>query len=462
MRLPADIVAYVEETVAGAGLLRAGEALLLAVSGGQDSVAMLLALSRLRERLGLNLTVGHVNHGLRGSESDDDEQFVRELTGTLQLPFLSDRVQVTGSAGSEEAARDARFTALRTMAKESGCDRIALAHTATDRAETVLMNLLRGCGLDGLAAMPAAAGDLVRPLLSLTREETGAYCEARGVRPCDDRTNLDERLLRNRVRLTLLPLLEREYQPGASRALLRLAEIAEAELEWTRPLVRQELGRLADRRGAELRLDLARLQRLGTGLRSRVLRKAVAELRGGVRDVTHEHLQALSVLALNGRVGGRADLPGFWAERTADALVLRPGVRQEAPGFQVGLSVPGEVKAPQAGLAISARLARIEECDPAARGPLAAQLDAAVTGLEFVVRSPKPGDRFAPLGMRGTKKLQDFFADKKIPRAEREGIAVVATTQGEVVWIVGHRISERAKVTERTERVAELVARPLT
>jgi tRNA(Ile)-lysidine synthase len=148
-------------------------------------------------------------------------------------------------------------------------------------------------------------------------------------------------------------------------------------------------------------------------------------------------------------------------ERTPGAIVLRAGTRQKAASFEVSLAVPGEARLPDAGLAIAARLAPVAECDPALRGPLCAQLDARVVGAELVLRSPKPGDRWTPLGMRGTKKLQDFLVDKKIPRAEREGMVVVATTQGEIVWLVGHRVSERAKVTARTERVAELVARPL-
>jgi tRNA(Ile)-lysidine synthase len=458
-RRPRGIVGYVEETVSRSRVLREGEALLVAVSGGQDSVALLLALAELLEPLGLRLTVGHVDHGLRGAESDEDEQFVRELAGGLGLQALVARPRV--KRPSEEAAREARFAALRELAREASTERIALGHTASDRAETVLMNILRGSGLEGLAAMPAVSGDLVRPLLGVTREQTAAYCEAKGVRPRTDSTNRDESILRNRVRHSLLPLLELEYQPQASEALQRLAGIAERELEWTRPLVVEALEALVRARDGGLSLDLRKLCELPPGLGNRVLREAVAEVRGDLRNISDSHLQALQSLVAEGRTGARAELSGLWVERTPGAIVLRAGTRQKAASFEVSLAVPGEARLPDAGLAIAARLAPVAECDPALRGPLCAQLDARVVGAELVLRSPKPGDRWTPLGMRGTKKLQDFLVDKKIPRAEREGMVVVATTQGEIVWLVGHRVSERAKVTARTERVAELVARPL-
>ncbi|MBM3500719.1 MAG: tRNA lysidine(34) synthetase TilS, partial [Armatimonadetes bacterium] len=429
MRPSAGIVEYLEECVLSSGLLRPGASWLLAVSGGQDSVAMLLALATLRERLDLRLGVGHVNHGLRGADSDEDEQFVCDLGERLAVPVSVERVGVERGGGMEEAARNARLAALRRMAA-GRFERIALAHTSTDRAETALMNVLRGCGLEGLAAMPGQSGDLVRPLLRVTRAETAAYCAARGVEPRRDETNVDQSLLRNRVRLSLLPLLEREYRAGAADALTRLAEVVEAELSWTRPLVREALEAAVVARGDGVVLGVPSLATLDRGLRARVLREALAEVKGDLRDVSLGHVQGLEALVAQGRTGARAELPGVWAERTTDALVLRAGRLREAGGFEASLSIPGEVEPPGSGLRIEARLRAASECDPSARGPLTAHLDAAVTGRRLVVRSPRTGDRLAPQGMTGTKKLQDLLADKKIPRAEREGIGVVVTTEG--------------------------------
>lgn len=455
-----DVVAHVEETVLRSGVLRPGEELLVAVSGGQDSVALLFTLHSVRQRLGLRLAVAHVNHGLRGEESDRDSKFVQELGTRLALPVYVRRVRVPAGAGVEERARTARLSALRAIAHKAGADRIALGHTATDRAETVLMNILRGAGLEGLAALPASSRDLVRPLLGVTRAETAAYCAARGVEPRQDHTNLDQRILRNRIRLSLLPLLEQEYQPRISEALVRLAEIAEAELDWTRLLVHEALQRAVTSRDRGLALSLDKLSELPRGLRTRVLREAVGEARGDLQRITFEHVQSLSSL-VDGRTGARVKLPGLWAERTAEMIVLTRPARLKAREFEVSLTIPGEVKIPDIGLALSAEVRPLTECDITLRGPMCAHLDAAVTGYELVVRSRRRGDRITPLGMTGRKKLHDLLIDKKIPRFDRECIPVVARPGGEILWVVGHVISERAKVNETTREVVQLTARPL-
>jgi len=466
MGMREDIVAYVEQTVrrcvdsCGVGRL------LAAVSGGQDSVAMVLALADLRGSGGLHLEVGHVNHGIRGAESDEDEEFVRRLAGAVDVPLHVERLDIgaerrSPGESSEATARRKRFSALRGMGAAAGLRRIALGHTATDRAETVLMNILRGSGLEGLAAMRQVAGDLVRPMLSLTRADTEAYCAAKGVVPRRDSSNCDQSILRNRVRLSLMPALEREYQPAVERSLLRLAEIAEGELEWTRPLVREAYAEAATRDGATVALDLRKLQQMAAGLRRRVMRLAIAEVRGDVQDLGLQHLRRLDELVASGQTGSRVELPGVRAERTAEKVAVGlPGTGRGAE-YCVSLEVPGKVGIAEAGIELRSTLTPVRQCDARRRGPMTAHLDAAAVGCELVVRSRRPGDRIAPLGMRGTKKLQDLLVDKKIPRAEREGIAVVETTNGEIIWIVGHRISERAKVTAQTELVAELEARPL-
>lgn len=464
---PAGPVAYLEQAIRDLGVLRPGERLLLAVSGGQDSTALALALAALSAELDLHCEVAHVNHGIRGRASDADEAFVRSLAADLGLPYHARRVDAPARSedsgcGLEEAARLERHAALREVATGAGLDRIALGHTATDRAETILMNILRGCGLDGLAAMRAEAGLLVRPLLGVAREDTRAYCVARGVEPRDDATNADESILRNRVRLSLLPLLEREYRPGAVRSLNRLAEIVETEVDWTAALALEAAETvLAEEGDGSWRLDLAAAQELPSGLRRHMLRSALGRVRGDLRDITLEHLTSLERLVTSGATGNRLELPGVWGEKTAEHVVLRSCPSEERSGFCASLSVPGVATVPEAGLELTSRVVPAGDCDPGRRGPLCAQLDERLVGPEVVVRSPEPGDRIAPLGMQGTKKLQDIFVDEKTPRFERGRTPVVTLPQGEVVWVVRHCVSERVKVTPETERVAELIARPL-
>ncbi len=463
MAEPSEIKGRVEAAVLGSGTVQPGDRLLVAVSGGQDSVALALALRELQEPLGLLLLLGHVNHGLRGEESDGDEESVRVLGARLALVVEVVRLDLgaRGEGGLEEVARRERLAALRRMAQTHELPRIALGHTATDRAETVLMNVLRGTGLDGLAAMRAAAGDLIRPLLGVNRAATAAYCAAAGVIPRYDSSNDDLAILRNRLRLRLLPLLEGDYQPGIERSLVRLGEIAEAEVEWTAPVVEGFYGECAKRHRQGVALDLAKLEGMPPGLRWRVLRRAAVEVRGDLRHLGLDHVRGLDGLLMTGRTGQQAEAPGLIAERQASSLLLRRPGRHRPTPFALRLTVPGRVEVGVAGLEIAARLRPATSFDDAGGDPFRVQFDAAAAGPELVVRSPQPGDRFVPLGMTGTKKLQDFWVDKKIPRADREGIPIVATTKGEVLWVVGHRMAETAKVTPATKRVVELEARPL-
>jgi len=463
MRADANAELVVEQAVRACGVPARGDRALVGVSGGQDSTALALVLWELGEALGVYLELGHVNHGLRGAESDGDEEFVQSLAERLGLPCRVARLGLAegGEGGTEEGARRGRLSALRDMATAAGLGVIALGHTATDRAETVLMNVLRGTGLDGLAAMRARSGDLVRPLLGVTRADTAAYCAAKGVVPRYDSSNDDQSILRNRVRLSLMPLLEREYQPGVERCLVRLGEIAEAEAEWTTQAVEETYAALAGRQGRRVTLGRRELSALPRGLRWRLLRRAVVDVRGDLRNVAFDHLRALDDLLTDGQTGHRAEVPGVVAERRAASLLLRPAEVERRASFSVSLPVPGRVEVEEAGLEVCASVRPRELPDPVPCGPWMAQLDAAAVGGHLVVRTARPGDRFVPLGMSGHKKLQDFLVDKKIPRAEREGIPVIATTEGEIVWVVGHRVADTAKVTGGTRTVAEVSVRPL-
>ena len=463
MKVGAGAESAVEDAVRTCGVLAQGDRVLVAASGGQDSTALGLVLWELREALGVYLELGHVNHGLRGPESEGDEEFVRSLAERLGLPYHVARLKLGegNEGGTEEVARRGRLSALRNMGMAAGLGVIALGHTATDRAETVLMNVLRGTGLDGLAAMGARSGDLVRPLLRVSRADTAAYCAAKGVVPRYDSSNDDQSILRNRVRISLMPLLEREYQPGVERCLARLGKIAEAEVEWTTPAVEETYAALARREDRHVTLGLLELSVLPRGLRWRLLRRAVADVRGDLRNVAFDHLRALDGLLTDGQTGQRAEVPGVVAERRAASVLLRPAGVEKRVSFAASLPVPGRVEVEEVGLEVRASVRPRELADPVACGPWKAQFDAAAVGAELVVRTARPGDRFVPLGMSGHKKLQDFLVDRKIPRAEREGIPVIATTEGEIVWVVGHRAADTAKVTGETRIVAELSVRPL-
>ena len=439
--------------VLGHAMIAPGDRVLVAVSGGQDSLALLHCLHGLRGALGITLFAAHLHHGMRGEEADADVAFVEDFCAGLVVPLSVERMSVPGLARErgisiEEAGREARREFLGEVAQREGCRRIAVGHTATDRAETVLMNILRGAGLDGLRGIRPVSGSVIRPLILLTRDATAAYCAAHGLEPRLDRTNLDaDAYLRSRVRLRLLPLIAEQYAPGVEGALVRLAEAAEAELAWTEELVDEAFASSREAVDEGIALRLERLARMPEGLRRRVLRRALHELRGDLRGFAMCHVEALVDLVHGGETGAECRLPfEVCGQREYNRLVLlarRPS-GGEAEDWQVSLPVPGSVSLPHGGR-MTATL-QPPPADFAAVTSDEAFLAAEAAGDGLVVRAWRDGDRIAPLGMDGSRKLQDLFVDARVPRRERRRIPVVLNGRGQVLWVGGQCVSREGAV----------------
>jgi tRNA(Ile)-lysidine synthase len=448
-------------------LIRPGDRVLAGVSGGPDSTCLLLTLAALRKSLRFELHVAHFDHGLRGRQAAArEERFVRDLCQALAAPLVSGAGDARAHARKhklalEEAARELRYAFLAQTARAAGCAIAAVGHTRDDQAETVLLHIVRGSGLRGLAAMAAASAwpvstpgetpRLVRPLLTLSRDDTEACCRAAGVDPIEDPSNRSPAHLRNRIRGELLPLL-REYNPRIGDALVRLAGAAASDIEALETLAAEAM--TAD--GSSARLDRKRLAALPEALRRHAVRLAVARLLGDARGLSERHVQSV-LRAAAGPSGARLDLPrGLHAEVRRSAVVIsgeRPAARP-LPVRPVALRVPGE--AAFGPWRIESKLLR----RPPARLPddaFVAYLDADACGTSLTVRRRRPGDRFQPLGMVRPKKLQDFFVDRHVDRSERDGVPLVCAGR-RIAWVVGQRPAEWAKLMPATRRVLRLRA----
>ena len=464
-----DIVSKARDAVARYGLLSAGERVLVAVSGGPDSMALLYVLARELNELKLGLHVGHVNHGLRGAESDGDEAYVRRVARRLELPLLSARVDVRSAvkqigAGLEDAARTLRLEALQEMRRQAGAAAIALGHTADDRAETLLLNLLRGAGARGLSAMRPRRDAVIRPLILARRQETLAYCRRLGLRPRRDSSNLSATFARNRVRHEALPLLSDVAGRDVVPVLCRTAEVLAGDEELLADLVRQAESRLiTERDDGQVALDVVALEAEPVPLRRRLVRGLLRSFSAELRDVAFGHVEAVLQLASEPG-GGALQLPGgLRVERAGRTLRLRrTGPRGDEPGAvcdDAVLAVPGVACHDASGITVTARLVKAPVNRSAGSGG-EAFVGVGVAEPALVVRSWRPGDRFRPLGMRGSKKLQDYFVDEKVPRAKRVLVPVVARPDGRIVWVVGYRLDDRARVSDGACQAVQLVARP--
>jgi len=458
----------VRATIERHDLISSGEGVVAAVSGGPDSVALLHVLHELSGELKIWLHVAHLNHGLRGEEAGEDAQYVLGLAGSLGLPATLEKRDVAEMARDsgmslEQAARAARYDFLEKVAAACGASKIAVGHTSDDQAETVLLNLLRGTGTEGLAGMPPKRGRIIRPLLDAARQDVEAYCASKGLSPRIDSSNLSRDFTRNRVRLDLLPFLERD-NPAVRRHLLRLADIAREENSFLKDLARRELERVSVKSGgAEMAISARRLTRRPVALQRRVLREAVRLLLQDLTEIEHGHIEALRTVAL-GKGGTEVHLPrGLRASLRGGQLFISARAKPVEEPIQVEwarpdlsrapsrepaewvLAIPGRTPLPGLSLEIEAALIPASEARIPEPDPNAAWLDYSRISEPLTARTWRRGDRFHPLGAPGSTKLQDFFVNAKVPREQRRKIPIIVSGQ-RIAWVVGHRLSDDFKL----------------
>jgi tRNA(Ile)-lysidine synthase len=483
-------------------MIGAGDRVLVAISGGPDSVALTYILSELQQQASMpsfDLVLAHLNHQLRADEADEDEAFCARLAEKLEYDFVSEKVDVQGLRARsrrslEEAGRVARQQFLEGTARRLACTRIALGHTQNDQAETVLLRMLRGAGTTGLGAIhPVVHGLFIRPLLEVKRTELLDYLAKKGLPYRLDSTNQDCALTRNRVRHKALPFLEKHFNPALVETLARNADLLRDDEDWMEQEALRALAEMVPHiemgvERNELTLPVGALTRLHPALVRRAVRCAVNHLRGNLRGWTAKHVNDVLSLAAPGKSGRSLVLPGIHSGRSLDTIWLRSThpnqpkgtVNETAPFFRnrrsfIGdegglpaqdgyngyeydyvLPVPGCLEIPEAGGVIQAEESRNKSL-PAARGtrvvvalPETTERD---TGLR--VRNPRPGDRFRPLGAPGTKSLSRYLMEHRVERARRGHIPLVVRGN-EVLWVVGHGISELSRVNSGTHRKLQL------
>jgi len=441
--------------------VRPGSGVLVALSGGADSVALLHALVELRESSGFRLAAAHLNHALRGDESDRDQSFCHDLCDRLKVDFFVERA--TGLAPQmpnlEEAARQARHAFLTRAAVQTGSEFVAVGHHADDQAETVLMRLLRGAGVAGLSAMAETGpGRLIRPLLSLSRRDVLRYLEEIGATFVTDASNFSSALLRNRIRHDLLPTLDREYAPGTSKRLAALAaEMQSVDSFLSRAAARELSGMLP----AEGELDLSRFARVDPALRIPVLRRYLTAQLGSLRRVNRDHLEALNQLCLAGPANGEISLPGGRrAVRQYERLRITSRAPTLHPKFSRPLVLEGTTEIAEAGLAFEASLVGAGEVAMPADHSSALFDIQAIVAEGLTARNFKPGDRIRPLGMTGTRKVKDVFIDRKLPPLLRGRFPIVAMGT-RIVWLPGILRGDGALVSAASETVLQIRTRHL-
>ncbi|WP_298434917.1 tRNA lysidine(34) synthetase TilS [Geobacter sp.] len=459
------VLSKVHSFVTEHALFSPGDTVVVAVSGGPDSVALLDILAGLAA-LRLRLVVAHLNHSLRGAESDEDERFVAALAASYGLPFESETADVRGFSrrerlSLEDAGRRCRYAFFDRLAARYGASSVALAHHADDQAETLLLRLLRGAGVTGLSAMaPRTAGRYVRPLLALSRHEIERYLQTRRLSFRIDSSNTDTTFLRNRVRHELMPALAR-FNPEISRRLAVTADLLAADEEVLECATAVAFQRLCRGEGGEgVALDLEALLREPRGIRYRIYRRCVEMVKGNLARLAFSHVGQIDDIVRSPRPNLSCTLPEGVAVTRAYGMLFIGGTTDTGTfEGEVLIDGPGSFPLPGGGELL------VEVGPPPANldfPPHAACFDLERAPFPWLVRGVRPGDRIRPLGMTGSRKVKDLFVDEKVPRGVRRKIPLVFSG-GELIWVCGYRVGERVRVAADTARVAraEVRHRPL-
>jgi tRNA(Ile)-lysidine synthase len=442
--------------------VRTGSSILIGLSGGADSVALTCAMLELCDVLGLRIAAAHLNHRIRGAESDRDEEFVRRMCARLGIELIVERADgldaSASSANLEERARDARREFLLRVASRVQADFLALGHHRDDQAETVLMRLMRGAGAAGMAAMAERGpGRLIRPMLSLSRAEIRDYLGVRGFSFVEDSSNSSRDILRNRIRADLLPMLERDYAPGLGERLVELAGEIRSLDELVVAIAARELDAMRVGGGA---LDVSGFGAMNRAVQAGAIRLYLAERMGSLRRISRAHIEAVRELILEGGPSDSIDLPGGWRAEREYNLFWLVNVHERkagAPVFSVAIATDGITIVEAAGFKFEAStIAAVDASMPDSLS--VAMFDAAkIADAGLVARNFMKGDRIHPMGMRGTRKVHDIFVDRKLPRARRERFPVV-TVGDTIAWIPGLVRADCALVAKATETVLRVEA----
>lgn len=440
-------------------MLEQGDGVLLAVSGGPDSICLLHILYSLRHSFDLRLMVAHINHQLRPEHAESDEKYVRDLCAEWDLPFFShaedvDLLSKTKGISIEEAGREVRYHYFFKIKEEQQLQKIALGQHGDDNAETILMRLLRGTGPKGLAGIPPHRKDgVIRPLLSSSREEIESYCKEHQLFPQIDESNLQAVYFRNKIRLGILPYLE-QYSRNFKDNLKNLGELMREEQDY----INYEMEKLwtsnTSKTSEGIVFCLDWIENLFPFQQKEMLRRSIEWVKGTLKEIEYVHIQLiLEKMADKDNTTWELQLPqGIRVKRQYEKIVVTQGEKEHIQSFSYPLRVGEEHWIPEISLQCKLDLVTREGIGIIKASPEKAYFDYEKMKGQMFIRNRLPGDTFRPSGTRGTKKLKDFFMDQKVPKEKRDSVPLIVGQDG-IIWVVGYRVDERYMVDQNSETI---------
>ena len=458
------MIKKIEQTIDNYQMLEDGDRVVVALSGGADSCALLLSLIGLSEGRCLKIIVAHFNHGLRGVQSDEDEMFCGKLAQKNGLAFVTEKMRhpsIPRGVSPEDYFRQERYHFLDKIAAEHGANKIALGHHLHDQAETILLNILRGSGLDGLKGfLPMRENKYIRPLIEVSRSEIIDFLRVAGVVYREDSSNNSPVYLRNRIRRELIPFLQEKYNPQIEQNLSRMAEIIRRDDAFINGFVSTILtsSRIQEKEG-EVFFSVDYFKSLHAALGFRLIKALLEGLVPSGKGFSSSHIQSLVDLVIKRSSGKAISLPyGLSAHKEYDHIVFKYSPIERTQDYEYPMIIPGMVDLKERHIILSTARATADKID--FKNLRQTYLDGDKIKEPLVVRNRRCGDWFEPLGTRGSQKIKKLFIDRKIPRRKRDSIALIADRES-VIWIENMHISDRVKITDETKNVLILEILPV-
>lgn len=451
-------------------MLHNGDKVIVALSGGPDSMCLIHMLKELRERYKILLYGAHVNHCLRGAEADADEEYVREFCKEANIEFYSKKIDIKELArvtntSTETAGREARYAFFSELKEKLDANLIALAHNSNDQAETILMRIIRGTGMEGLRGIrPVRDGIYIRPILCLTREEIEEYCDLNNLKPRIDKSNFEKIYNRNKIRLELIPYLQENFNRDILNTINRLSEIISKDQDYLEEVAERKYSHYCSVIGEKVSLD-QKLIKEHEAIVTRVIRRALKELKGNLKNIELVHInEVIELFSMD--TGKMISLPeGIIAEKVYREIYLYKKKDIKASNQSINEIVIFDKdngqqtllikEISEMNLKISLRLVEKDEVLDFAEDPYKKYFDYDKINRYISIRTRQEGDRFTPYGMKGSKKLKDLFIDLKIPKEERSKLPLVCFDK-DIAWIVGYRVSSKYIVTKSTKYILEI------
>lgn len=450
-----DLPSVVEETIKKYNMLEYGDCVVVGLSGGPDSMCLLHILMELRKTWGLKIFAAHLNHQFRGKEADEDALYVKKKCEEWGIDVFIQVFNVPAFAkerglSSEEAGREIRYKLFYEVAEKVRANKIAIAHNMNDNAETVLMNLFRGSGIEGLKGIEAKRGQIIRPLINVRRNEIEAYCREKDLSPRIDKTNLQPIYGRNKIRLELIPYIEKNFNSNIMSTLQRLSDIVTIENDFLNEEAEKELLKIAIIGENSIEYNINKMHDIHPALLRRVIRIGIEKLTGSLKGIEYRNIESVVDLLTKG-TGAAAMLPqNIKAYISYNKLILSINTKPENYKYYLELENDKDNIAQYFDFTIRLTTVEASKITDIKKDKYKVYIDKDKVKQKLVLRNRFDGDVFSPIGLKGSKKLKEYFIDEKIPKEERDKILLIADGK-EIVWVLGRRLSEKYKITKDTK-----------